>query len=364
MLREAHMPEYVAPGTHVEETPKLPPVVPALPFHYAVIGIAPGGPVNEAIEVASAADADGMFGGTDGLCEAARSFFTNGGQRLWLIRLADMTPDSLMAALAALPDDASPITIAVPGARLKVAEALANWASEPNTYRFAVIDPPQGATIDEVRAFRSRFNTPHAALYYPWVMSSADGVQPPSAAVLGVYARVDAMRGVHKAPANEALQHVVGTETRITQEAQEVLNPLGINALRTFPGRGTLVWGARTLSDDPEWRYVNVRRTMSWLEVCLSRGMPWIPFEPNDEALWAKVRTCVYSFLQDRWREGMFQGGRPEDAYLVRCDRSTMSQNDIDNGRLVCLVGAALVKPAEFVMFKVGAWTGSRPGLL
>ena len=173
----------------------------------------------------------------------------------------------------------------------------------------------------------------------------------------GVYARTDVERGVWKAPANETVRGALRFETDVTAGQQELLNPAGVNCLRALPGRGLRVWGARTASSDPEWKYVNVRRYFNYLERSIDRGTQWAVFEPNGERLWANVREAVGNFLYSEWVSGALLGREPAQAYFVRCDRTTMTQNDIDNGRLVCLVGVAAVKPAEFVIFRVGQKT-------
>jgi phage tail sheath protein FI len=173
----------------------------------------------------------------------------------------------------------------------------------------------------------------------------------------GIYARSDIERGVHKAPANETVRGVLGFTRNVGKGEQDVLNPEGINCLRFFEGRGYRVWGARTISSDPEWVYVNVRRLFIFLEHSIDRSTQWAVFEPNNEELWLKIRLTIESFLYDVWRTGALLGSKPEDAYFVRCDRSTMSQGDLDNGRLICLIGVAPTKPAEFVIFRIGQWT-------
>ena len=175
----------------------------------------------------------------------------------------------------------------------------------------------------------------------------------------GLYAYTDITRGVHKAPANEVVQEALDLELHINTAQQGVLNPLGINCIRSFPGRGIRVWGARTLSDDPDWIYVNVRRYFLYLEHSIANSTNWVVFEPNGEALWASVSGSIDAFLYNEWFNGRLAGKRPEDAYFVRCDRTTMTQADLDNGRLVCLVGAAPLKPAEFVIFRIGQMTAS-----
>jgi uncharacterized protein len=236
-------------------------------------------------------------------------------------------------------------------------------------YRFAVIDTQFNSSMTQVRNFRGRFDSSHAALYYPWVeildptQCGAQGAPPPrlqlppSGFIAGIYARTDGARGVFKAPANEAILGLVGLEDNIDKARQEVLSSEGINPLRSFEGRGNLVWGARTISSDPEWRYINVRRLLIFLEHSIDKGTQWAVFEPNDEWLWANIRDAVADFLFVIWKSGVLMGRTPEEAYFVRCDRTTMSQDDLDNGRLVCLIGVAPTKPAEFVIFRIGQWT-------
>ncbi|HEV8551137.1 MAG TPA: phage tail sheath subtilisin-like domain-containing protein [Polyangiaceae bacterium] len=230
-------------------------------------------------------------------------------------------------------------------------------------YRIAVLDSGNGQTIPQVRAMRARVDSKYAALYYPWVkvldpVTRAPIFLPPSGFVSGIYARNDVNRAVYKAPANEVVNLALGFEHLLNKAQQEVLNPEGINAFRFFEGRGFRLWGARTVSSDPEWKYVNLRRYFAYLERSIDKGTQWAVFEPNGEALWANVRRTVEDFLFNEWQSGALLGDKPEKSYFVRCDRSTMSQNDLDNGRLIVLVGVAPLRPAEFVVFRIGQWTG------
>ena len=163
-----------------------------------------------------------------------------------------------------------------------------------------------------------------------------------------------------KAPANVPLLGALGPEVALSKEQQDLLNPEGINCLRAFEGRGFLVWGARTLASDPQWKYLNVRRYFNYLEGSIARSTQWAVFEPNDEALWVNLRRIIDAFLYNEWRNGALMGAKPDEAYFVRCDRSTMTQSDLDNGRLVCLIGVAPLKPAEFIIFRIGQWTADR----
>jgi phage tail sheath protein FI len=247
--------------------------------------------------------------------------------------------------------------------------ALISHCERRRAYRIAVLDAKPGILGSEVRAEKARIDSTYAALYYPWVVVSnplarpgdesipREIALPPSGFVSGIYARNDVQRGVFKAPANEVVQGALRYDIDVNFAQQEVLNPLGINCLRFFPGRGNRVWGARTTSSDPEWKYVNVRRYFAYLERSIDVGTQWAVFEPNGERLWANIRDTISSFLTSEWRSGALLGESPREAFFVRCDRSTMDQNDLDNGRLVCLVGVAVVKPAEFVIFRVGQKT-------
>lgn len=232
-------------------------------------------------------------------------------------------------------------------------------------YRIAVLDSGNGQTLGQVRALRAKIDTSHAALYYPWVkvldpVTRQPIFLPPSGFVAGIYARNDVNRAVYKAPANEVVNLALGFETNLSKAQQEVLNPEGINAFRYFEGRGNRLWGARTTSSDPEWKYVNLRRYFAYLERSIDKGTQWAVFEPNGEQLWANVRRTIEDFMLNEWQQGALLGEKPEKAYFVKCDRSTMSQNDLDNGRLVCLIGVAPLRPAEFVIFRIGQWTGDR----
>lgn len=221
-------------------------------------------------------------------------------------------------------------------------------ATDPST-----IDPPVSSS--------------YAAFYYPWVTvvdpdTGNETTVPPGGHVAGLYARTDAEVGVHKAPANEVLNGVVSLPINITKGDQETLNPKGVNCIRSFQGRGIRVWGARTTSSDPSWKYINVRRLFMYVEESIEEGTQWVVFEPNDEDLWARVRQTISNFLTAVWEDGALMGNTPDEAFYVKCDRSTMTQNDIDNGRLICEIGIAPVKPAEFVVFRISQWTAGAEG--
>ena len=230
---------------------------------------------------------------------------------------------------------------------------------ENNKFRFAVVDAAKGLGdpngIDPRTTLR---DTGYAAFYYPWIatadlLSGARRLVPPSGHVLGLYARTDIDRGVWKAPANDVLRGVFDLEYQIDTGAQQILNPRGVNAIRQFPGRGIRVWGARTLSSNTLWKYVSVRRLFIFLERSIYEGTQWVVFEPNDEKLWERVKDTIRLFLRTQWRSGAMMGLTEGEAFKIACDRSTMTQDDILNGRLVCEIGIAPVRPAEFVIFRI-----------
>ena len=238
-------------------------------------------------------------------------------------------------------------------------------------YRFAVLDCEQGAKLAEVQVHRQNYDTTYAAYYYPW-LSIADpfGVKgdelniAPSGHMLGVYARTDVQRGVHKAPANEVVKSILNFETRLTKGEQDILNPININCFRDFrsENRGLRIYGARTLSSDPQWRYVNVRRLFLFLEQSVDTSMQLAVFEPNAEPLWATVKRSLVNFLTTVWRSGALEGVTQDEAFYVNIGLDTMSQTDIDNGRLIVEIGVAPVKPAEFVIFRFSQKTREAQG--
>ena len=252
---------------------------------------------------------------------------------------------------------------------IKVAADYLIGHAEKYRYRIAVVDAKVNSSLSEIREFRGKFDSKYAALYHPWIeildplVSVAPGVPPrklllpPSGFVTGIYARSDIERGVHKAPANEIVRGLTKFEININKARQDVLNPEGVNCLRFFEGRGSRVWGARTMSSDPEWKYVNVRRLFIYIEHSIDKATQWAVFEPNNERLWANIKSSIEDFMYVLWRDGALIGSKPEEAYFVRCDRTTMTQNDLDNGRMICLVGLAPSRPAEYVIFRVGQWT-------
>ncbi len=249
--------------------------------------------------------------------------------------------------------------LAVPGVTDANVQAKLIAHCESLASRFAVLDAPlDAAGVDELNRHKSAYDTSYAALYAPWVQVFDPLLRravflPPSGSVCGIYARTDIERGVHKAPANEIVRGCTGLSVSYNEAEQGKLNPNGVNLIRALPGQGVRVWGARTCSSDGNWKYVNVRRLFIFLEESIRANTGWAVFEPNDEGLWSRVKGSITLFLETQRRGGALMGSTPEEAYYVEVGRSTMSQDDILNGRLICEIGVAPVRPAEFVIFRI-----------
>lgn len=295
------------------------------------------------------ADAIGFSGGSNGSVSniSAADFIgeDNGaGKRTGIQAFLDNDVVSIMSVPG----------VTDPNVQLTLVAHCENLAS-----RFAVLDIPQDAKkVQDVIAHRDIFDSEYAALYHPWLtvfdpLDKKNIAIPPSGAVMGIYARSDNTRGVHKAPANEVVRACSGLDVQFNKGEQDILNPKGINLIRSFPGQGIRVWGARTVSSNPKWKYVNVRRLFIFIEESIKANTNWAVFEPNDTALWVRVQRTISVFLTNLWRNGSLMGSSPEEAFFVNIGRDTMSQDDIDNGRLICVIGVAPVKPAEFVIFRI-----------
>jgi uncharacterized protein len=235
---------------------------------------------------------------------------------------------------------------------------------EKMLYRIAVLDSPNLEAISQVSAWRGQVDSTYAALYYPWIrivdpVTDTEINLPPSGFVAGIYARNDNDEGVQKAPANEIVTDAIGFETMLNKGQQDVLNPQGVNCFRYFEGRGNRLWGARLATSDTEWPYVNLRRYMNYLKQSIDQGTQSLVFESNGPDLWASTAQMVTDFLSNEYANRRLLGATKAQAFFVRCDLTTMTQNDLDNGRLVCLIGVSLLRPAEFVIFRIGQFTAS-----
>ncbi|MEM8536545.1 MAG: phage tail sheath subtilisin-like domain-containing protein [Pseudomonadota bacterium] len=295
----------------------------------------------------------GLTGGNDGMLPSLGE---------WEDALAEMNRYDDIAIIAAPGSSA----YALVGQSMR-ASLTAHAAS--NGFRIAVLDPPLGETLDSLRTTRGQIDSSYAALYAPWIRianplarpgdesTPRDILVPPSGHICGIYARNDQLRGVHKTPANEVVRSAIGFETDYNQATQGVLNPLGINCLRTLSGRGHRVYGGRLATSDREVLYVSDRRYLNFVKRSLYESMQWAVFEPNGPELWGNIREAIASFLYNQWFNGALFGTTPDEAFFVICDRSVMTQADLDNGRCIAQVGMALLKPAEFVVFNIGQKT-------
>ena len=257
--------------------------------------------------------------------------------------------------------------IAIPGVTIPEVIAALVGHCESLRSRFAVIDMPLEKTKpNDLIQYRGMIDSTYAAMYHPWIQvfdrgSNTSAYIPPSGAVMGVYARTDINRGVHKAPANEVI-FCSGLSTNYTKDEQDILNPEGVNLIRAIPGQGIRIWGARTASSNSAFKYVNVRRLFIYVEESIKANTNWVVFEPNDAVLWQRVSLTISSFLDSMWRTGMLAGSSPQEAYFVEIGPATMSRDDIMNGRLICNIGIAPSRPAEFVIFRVTQHTAEAGG--
>ncbi len=308
----------------------------------------------------------GFFGANKFLPYVVQGFFLNGGKKCYISRivssagsvgLSDYVGNSGqktgLAGFEAV-DDISVVYALNAQTVSGLVDALIDHCERLKN-RFAIIDSLKGQPPSNLTKPRS---TSYAALYYPWInvidsVTAFTRLVPPGGHIAGIFARSDFEKGVHKVPANQVVQGVVSLERAITYSEQASLNTQGVNCIRTFAGRGIIIWGARTLSSDPEWKYINIRRLLIYLEKSIQKGTQWAAFEPNNETTWAKARQSVTNFLTQTWSNGALMGTKPREAFFVKCDRTTMTQNDLDNNRLIIQVGVAPIKPAEFIIFRI-----------
>jgi phage tail sheath protein FI len=395
----AAMPDHQTPDIYVQDTSGTPPPITGVATNVAgFVGVAERGPTVPTL-VTSWAEFQQHFGGFIDrppfvtpywrLPYAVRGYFENGGTRLYIARVldalsaagsgdvaavfADSTLPSARTGIAALMDIPDISLMAVPDdlAAPAFADAVVDRCESARN-RMAIVD--QASTAADLAAVAQHRDSAFAALYYPRLhvaaphLAAGYAVVPPCGHVAGLLsARSVTLAGPHAAPAIHATSlladgHASGAgplARTVSAGESDWLSPRGVNVIRDFraAGRGVLVWGARTMSSDPEWKYVTVRRLFIFLEHSIDKGTQWTVFEPNREPTWTRVRAAIGGFLYRLWRDGVLLGRTPQEAFFVKCDASTMTQNDLDSGRLVCMVGVATVRPAEFVIFRIGQWT-------
>ncbi|MEA2563590.1 MAG: uncharacterized protein QOH06_5094 [Acidobacteriota bacterium] len=401
------MPQYLAPGVYVEEVPSsVQPIagvgtstagflgevanaaiMPAQPGKFVSDSL--GRPIKDSLgnltpilyTVAPAGEPQlvtswegfkARFGdfqvGNRTLAHAVYGFFNNGGSRCWVTRInaAPVTANATAYtnALAGFEGIDEIALVAVPGGTDAAIQGAVIAHCERVGDRFAILDGQVTATYTPTAVQGTTGDSDYAALYYPRIqvfdpVDKAPIYVPPSGHVAGIYARIDTERGVHKAPANGVVRGAIGLEHRLSRADQEGLNPDGINVIRDLNGN-IVLWGARTLGGDAngEWKYINVRRLFLFLRESIDEGTQWVVFEPNDTALWAKITRNVTAFLTNVWRSGALFGNTPAEAFYVRCDASTNPPDVRDLGQVVCEIGVAVVRPAEFVIFRISQWAG------
>ncbi len=391
------MPIYLSPGVYVEEVPSgSAPIAGVSTSTAGFIGVVPDdvampslpdgtayplAPAGAAQLVTSWTEYTRRFGSQGGdvrgptaLSHAVRGFFANGGSRCWVTRLASWAAgdgeDPVAAALTEFEaiDEISLVAapmIDVPPARAKVVQELLLGHCERAQDRFAILDGP--ATVDGAITAAKILGvrrSDYGALYFPWIdVTGNGGYAPPSGHIAGVFARVDAERGVHKAPANEGVRGAYGLKYRVSKAVHDELNPVGVNVLRPFANT-VKIWGARTLADkdhaqQKDFVYVNVRRLFCFLRESIQDGTGWVVFEPNTPDLWARITRNLRAFLTTVWESGALFGATPEEAFFVKCDGETNSQQTRDLGQVVTEIGVAVTKPAEFVIFRLSQRSGS-----
>ena len=303
--------------------------------------------------------------GNQTLAHGVYGFFNNGGTRCWVSRLTDATDTTAVTnALQTFEAIDEIAVVAVPGALDANIQGAVIDHCENMGDRFAVLDGQRATTFTPSDIKGTVRDSNYAALYFPWVsvfdpVSKGNIYAPPSGHMAGIYSRVDNERGVHKAPANVVIRGAGGVESRLSKADHDGLNPQGINVIRAFDGNIT-VWGARTLGGDAntEWKYINVRRLFLFLRESIDEGTQWVVFEPNTHALWSKITRNVSAFLTNVWRAGALFGNTPQEAFFVKCDADTNPPEVRDLGQVVTEIGVAVVKPAEFVIFRISQWAG------
>jgi uncharacterized protein len=382
------MPTYLSPGVYLEEIPSSSKPIEGVGTSVAAfVGLAPGGPLNSPVGVSRWGQFARVYGDQNRpdngpfmegafLAHAVRGFFENGGTRCWVVRVGGSTARDLggdveerngLISLAAIDEvtmvcmpDAMTLAGTPHEAELSALQAKLIVHCESGANRMAILDCPPRLSPREILDWRTSvpgYNSNSAALYYPWLevadpLTDRPRLVPPSGHVAGVWCRTDAGYGVHRAP-TEGVLGVAGLGFDVAEADQAELADAGVNSIRSFPRQGIRVWGARTLSSDPEWRYVNVRRVFLHLASSIDQGTRWTVFEPNDERLWDRLREQVEHFLDRSWRDGALAGETANEAYYVKCDAETNPPEVIEAGQVVCEVGIAPLKPREFAVLRL-----------
>ncbi|SFS03886.1 Phage tail sheath protein [Microbacterium sp. cf046] len=356
------------PGVWIEEVPfEARPIEGVATSIAAFVGSIESGPYDEAY-IYSAQEFAQRWPGESALGTAVEEFFRNGGSVARVSSVKKPSRKAVRRAIGHMDHDVTLIAVvADPPAPLDVVAAAADAAASRRA--MLLVEGPWADAQSAIAGLSAgpletgAADPANVAVYWPRVRRTGRGgvveTISPLGPVAGMIARTDATRGVATAPAGTGatLQGVIEPASTATSIEATALNDLGVNVIRALPQFGTVVWGSRTQSRDGEWKYVSIRRLFLFLEESIDRGLGWVVFEPNGMELWQRVRRSVTEFLLEIFRSGAFAGATPDEAFFVKCDQTTMTQNDLDNGRLVCLIGIAPTRPAEFVIFRIGCWT-------
>src|SRR5467141_198896 len=383
---------YKSPGVHIESAGgRYVPLERVETGVTAFLGVTERGPRNQPTRVGSFEQYESVFGATDSfMTHALRGFFDNGGRTAYLLNVAaegglDPTPDDFIGlqgtearglqALEAIDD----IDLVVapdlmfhyrrsvgfqePAHVRAVQRAMVEHCEKLHD-RFCLLDPLPGHDLEEVLRWRAGFDSSHASFYFPWIkVRKGEEVLapiPPSGHIAGMIARNDRQEGVHRAPANQPLQGLVDVAQRVRKRQRDHAFDRRVNTLVPFPGRGIRIWGARTLSSDPAFVQINVRRLMILVRKSVEKYAQWVVFEPNEPTLWKRIIRSVDVFLGDLWKQGALVGAAQDEAYYVKCDEETNPPEARDAGELLCEIGISPVKPAEFIVVRIHQWTRER----
>jgi phage tail sheath protein FI len=383
---------YKPPGVHIESAgDRFIPLERVDTSVTAFLGIASKGPRNEPTRVGNYQQFANLFGDDQShLAQAVQGFFDNGGQKAYIVNVTpdgglDPTPDDYIGdqgtavrglrALERVPDIGLLVAPDLAGQYKKsvgfpelshvlvVQRAIVDHCERMHD-RFALLDMPGGFKFQQALDWRAQFDTSHAAIYYPWIKvrigEEVGPPIPPSGHIAGLVAQADQQTGVHRAPANLKLEGLVDVDTRLKKRERDHLFEHGVNTLQSFPGRGLRIWGARTLSSDSSWQQINVRRIFILVRKSIEIYSQWVVFEPNEPTLWKRITRTVEVFLRDLWKQGALLGAKEEEAFFVKCDDETNPPEARDVGQLLCEVGIAPVRPAEYIIVRVHQFTRER----
>ena len=383
---------YKSPGVHIESAgDRYIPLERVETGVTAFLGATARGPRNEPTRLGSFEQYERVFGaGDDFMSHAVRGFFDNGGRTAYIVNVApaaglDPAPDDFIGQqgtevrglqaleriehvdLLVAPDlmfqYGRSVAFRDPAQVLAVQRAMIDHCEKLHD-RFCLLDALPGHDLEQAIAWRRQFDSSHASFYFPWIkVRKGEEVLaplPPSGHIAGMISRNDKVEGVHRAPANQPLEGIVDVAQRVRKRDRDHAFDHRVNILVPFTGRGIRIWGARTLSSDPAFVQINVRRLFILVRKSVEKYALWVVFEPNEPSLWKKMVRSVDVFLGDLWKEGALVGAAQDEAYYVKCDEETNPPEARDAGELICEIGISPVKPAEFIVIRIHQWTRER----